>query len=161
MFKCQPTFNTGTLHKRPKPGQHVACAHSLAEIRPDAYVPGKFLPFEPDFGAVRRIDGPTKDMGSTEDGMVTFNLPGFNCSHVQGERPDSSAQEEDESKEDKGVCQNEKEEMNELIYVRTEIARQTSLLPQNGTTSVQEAFQIEHCGDGVEEKSNKMWKGEV
>lgn len=98
-------------------------------------------------------------MRPSEDRVVAFDLPGLNRCHVEAERPDRAAQEEDESKEDKRVCQDKEEEMDKLIHIRAEIldlysewcrrkkwsgdgtyAGQTSFLPQNGAAGVQEAF---------------------
>lgn len=47
-----PTCNRRTARERPEPSENIPRPHRLAEIAQNANIPGEFLVFEADFGAV-------------------------------------------------------------------------------------------------------------
>ena len=92
MFKLQPALYTKTPGKRPEPSKRIATPHHPAQILPDANVPRKLLPLDPDFVAVRSLEIAAESARAPEDSLVAFDLPALDGGHVQRHGPDGTAE---------------------------------------------------------------------
>ena len=83
----QPAVYRRASGKRPSPRKQVPGPHGLTEVGEDADVPRKFLVFDADFCAVGTVELAAEDACPTEQCVMAFDFPAFDCGDVEGETP--------------------------------------------------------------------------